>query len=82
MSELALQVEGILGSRPNATLVERLFERSEGNAFYTEELLAAGDETGLPVSLRDVLLVRIERLSDPAQRVLALVATAGRVLCR
>ena len=80
VSELALQVEGILDTRPDAALVERLFERSEGNAFYTEELLAAGEETELPASLRDVLLVRIERLSDPAQRLLALVATAGRAV--
>jgi predicted ATPase len=73
--ELALQVEGILGERPRADLVARLFERSEGNAFYTEELLAAGGDAELPVSLRDLLLVRIERLSEPARQLLALVAT-------
>jgi DNA-binding CsgD family transcriptional regulator/tetratricopeptide (TPR) repeat protein len=76
--ELAEQVEGILGERPRADLVARLFERSEGNAFYTEELLAAGGDGELPVSLRDLLLVRIERLSEPARQLLALVATAGR----
>ncbi|MGZ4180186.1 MAG: helix-turn-helix transcriptional regulator [Solirubrobacteraceae bacterium] len=78
--ELALQVEGILGERPRADLVARLFERSEGNAFYTEELLAAGGDAELPVSLRDLLLVRIERLSESARQLLALVATAGRAV--
>ncbi len=63
--ELALQVEGITGERPSRELIERLFERSEGNAFYTEELLAAGEGTPLPNSLRDLLLLRIERLPDP-----------------
>ena len=79
-TELAEQVEGILGERPRADLVARLFERSEGNAFYTEELLAAGGDAELPVSLRDLLLVRIERLSEPARQLLALVATAGRAV--
>jgi DNA-binding CsgD family transcriptional regulator len=79
-AELARQVEGILGELPDSELVQLLFERSEGNAFYTEELLAAGAQTQLPASLRDVLLVRIERLSDAARRLLALVATAGRAV--
>jgi DNA-binding CsgD family transcriptional regulator len=78
--EVALQVEEILGEKPSPELVATLFERSEGNAFYTEELLAAGDGTELPASLRDALLVRIERLSEPARRLLALAATAGRAV--
>ena len=43
-------------------MVELLYERSEGNAFLTEEIVAAmqageGPEE-LPVTLRDVLLAR------------------------
>jgi class 3 adenylate cyclase/tetratricopeptide (TPR) repeat protein len=79
-AEVALQVEGILGARPSPELVGRLFERTEGNAFYTEELLAAGDGGELPSSLRDLLLLRIERLSPPARRLLDLAATAERVV--
>jgi DNA-binding NarL/FixJ family response regulator len=78
--ELTEQVESILGERPRADLVARLFERSEGNAFYTEELLAAAGDAELPVSLRDLLLVRVQRLSEPARQLLALVATAGRAV--
>jgi len=78
--ELALQLEGITGTRPSHALVERLFERSEGNAFYTEELLAAGEGTPLPASLRDLLLLRVERLPDPARRLLEVAATAGRAV--
>ena len=62
MLPVAQEVEAILGQWPSADLVEHLFARTEGNAFYTEELLAAGARTELPPSLRDVLLVRIERL--------------------
>lgn len=78
--EVALQAEEILGERPSPDLVSKLFERAEGNAFYTEELLAAGDGDDLPASLRDALLVRIERLSEPTRRLLALAATAGRAV--
>ncbi|MGZ4230017.1 MAG: helix-turn-helix transcriptional regulator [Solirubrobacteraceae bacterium] len=78
--ELGLQVESILGERPPSDLVARLFERSEGNAFYTEELLAADDEGELPQSLRDLLLARFERLSKPTRQLLALIATAGRAV--
>jgi DNA-binding NarL/FixJ family response regulator len=78
--ELALQVEGITGARPSRELVERLFERSEGNAFYTEELLAAGQGTPLPASLQDLLLLRVERLVAPARRLLEVAATVGRAV--
>jgi class 3 adenylate cyclase/tetratricopeptide (TPR) repeat protein len=78
--ELAMQVEGILGQRPPPELVKQLFARAEGNAFYTEELLAAGELSELPATLRDLLLVRIERLSDPGRRLLAVAATAGRTV--
>jgi DNA-binding CsgD family transcriptional regulator/tetratricopeptide (TPR) repeat protein len=78
--ELGLQVESILGERPPSDLVARLFERSEGNAFYTEELLVADDEGELPQSLRDLLLARFERLSKSTRQLLALIATAGRAV--
>lgn len=79
-TELAQQVEAILGEPPSAELVEHLFERTEGNAFYTEELLAGGARAELPPSLRDVLLLRIEQLSSPARRLLAVAAAAGHAV--
>ena len=78
--ELALQVEDILGERPPRALVAQLFERTEGNAFYTEELLAAGEDGALPASLRDALLLRTESLSAAARRLLAVAATAERAV--
>ena len=64
---------------PEAT-VRGIVERAEGNAFYAEELLAAtGTEAGgVPSGLADVLLIRIEQLSDTAQQVLRTAAVAGR----
>jgi ATP/maltotriose-dependent transcriptional regulator MalT len=74
--ELTEQLAEILGSTPDAGLVQRVLVRSEGNALFTEEILAAGlDGRGaLPQTLRDALMVRIERLSQPAQELLRLLA--------
>jgi len=79
-SELRAQVAAIRGERPPARLVDRLLERSEGNAFYTEELLAWSTTSPdtLPASLRDTLLGRVEAQPAPVQEVLRIVAAAGR----
>ena len=63
--ELAEQLEGIVGDRPAPELVQRVYSRSEGNALYAEEILAAGlDGRGsLPPTLRDALMLRVERMS-------------------
>jgi DNA-binding CsgD family transcriptional regulator len=80
-AELAEALGDILGEAPSADLVERVYARSEGNPLYTEELLAAGlDGRGsTPQSLRDAFLLRIERLSPEAQRVVRPIAV-GRAL--
>ena len=74
--ELAEQLEGILAGRPDAELVERIYARSEGNALYAEEILAAGlDGRGaLPPTLRDALMLRVDRLSPKAQELLRWLA--------
>src|SRR4051794_18307855 len=75
------QLEAILGSPPSARLVDLVHERSEGNAFLVEEILGAvqsgSDPDHLPLSLRDVLLARVERLTPPTQRLLRIAAAAG-----
>ena len=74
--ELGEQLEGILAATPDPGLVERLYVRSEGNALFTEEILAAGlDGRGaLPPTLRDALMLRVERLSGSAQELLRWLA--------
>ncbi|HMJ96827.1 MAG TPA: AAA family ATPase [Thermoleophilaceae bacterium] len=76
--EVHEQLSGILGEEPRPQLVDSLLDRSEGNPFFAEELLAAADEGVMPDSLRDPLLVRVERLSDSARRTLELAAAVGR----
>jgi DNA-binding CsgD family transcriptional regulator len=60
-------------------LVELVWMRSAGNAFIAEETLRAavdGDPTGLPTTLRELVLSRIGRLSAPALRTVRAVALA------
>jgi DNA-binding NarL/FixJ family response regulator len=79
-AELAAQVTGILGEAADAQLVARVYERSQGNPFFAEELLAASAEADgpLPASLRDVLSLRIEALPGDARGVLRVAAAAGQ----
>ena len=74
--ELGEQLEGILADRPDSDLVQRVYSRSEGNALYAEEILAAGlDGRGaLPPTLRDALMLRVERLSARAQELIRWLA--------
>ena len=66
------------GSLPEST-VDDVVARAEGNAFYAEELLAAGlHGEALPLGLTDVLLARVEQRSPAAQQVLRVAAVAGR----
>ncbi len=79
--EVAAQLAGIYQEPAPADLAERLYARSKGNPLYTEELLAAledGYSWLLPETLRDVLLARIERLSDAAQAIVGIAAVLDR----
>ncbi|MFD3615916.1 AAA family ATPase [Streptomyces sp. NPDC058676] len=79
-AEVGRQIAGILAHEPEPAQVDDIFERSDGNAFFVEELAVAAHEgcrTGLTDSLRDLLLVRVESLPDSAQRVARIVAEGG-----
>ncbi|MFB7980944.1 helix-turn-helix transcriptional regulator [Streptomyces vinaceus] len=79
-AEVRRQLAGILASEPDEDFVDSVFERSDGNAFFVEELAAcqrSGCRAGLTESLRDLLLVRVEVLPEAAQRVVRIVAEGG-----
>ncbi len=68
------------GALPSAT-VQKIAKRSEGNAFFCEELTAAyGDGAGVPAGLADLLLARIERLSGDARKVVRAAAVASQIV--
>jgi DNA-binding CsgD family transcriptional regulator len=83
-SALAEHLTATAPGRIDATELNDIVSRAEGNAYYAEELLAASVGSGpgrrdiLPAGLAALLLSRVEQLSDPTQRVLRAAAVAGR----
>lgn len=65
----------VTGHEPTREQVDRLVRRSDGNALFIEELLAAGPGP-LPPSLSDALMVRVERLPQSAQEVVRTLSVA------
>ncbi|MGH3311854.1 MAG: helix-turn-helix transcriptional regulator [Streptomyces sp.] len=77
-AEVHAQIAGIQGvSEPEPELAQTIFERSDGNPFFVEELTVNCATCGISDSLRDLLLVRVEALPEPAQQVLRIAAEGG-----
>jgi DNA-binding CsgD family transcriptional regulator/tetratricopeptide (TPR) repeat protein len=83
--EQAAQLASILGHPASPEVLDTIHGRSDGNAFFAEELLGAtvgpspvGNRHRLPASLAGLLLARIATLSEPAQRILGVASVAGR----
>jgi DNA-binding NarL/FixJ family response regulator len=83
-SALAEHLTATAPGRIDATELNDIVARAEGNAYYAEELLAAsvssdrGEHSLLPAGLAALLLSRVEQLSDTTQQVLRAAAVAGR----
>lgn len=79
-AEVRHQLAAIHGEAPSEQILDRVFARSEGNAFFVEELARSifeGSPAGISDSLRDLLLVRVEALPEEVQRVVRIAAESG-----
>lgn len=76
--ELVDLLAGVLDRSPSAELSAEIFERSGGNAFLAEELIAA-EERGVlvPDTVRSVVLARVAGVSAAARGLLRLASVAG-----
>ncbi|GAA2692544.1 helix-turn-helix transcriptional regulator [Actinoplanes palleronii] len=62
-------------------VVTRVHDRSGGNAFLAQEILAAEHRNPggpMPDHLRDLLMMRVDGLSEEGQQIVGVVAAAGR----
>jgi predicted ATPase len=81
---LRLLLHAILGFEPSHDVIERVLELSDGNAFFVEELLAAGALTAgdgvvtVPRTIEALVLARFATLDRDAKEVMGVAATAGR----
>lgn len=77
--ELREFTTALSGSPLTESTLRRVIDRSEGNAYFAEELLEAGAEADeLPWSLADVLRARLELLDPTVQRLARIASAAGR----
>ena len=76
----AHQISDILGVPPHRRLLDDVYARAEGNPFFAEELLALAQhgDAGLPDTVRDLLVARLEALSPATQQVLRTASVIGR----
>ncbi|MFN2562245.1 MAG: AAA family ATPase [Jatrophihabitans sp.] len=62
--------------------IDSIVTRADGNAFFAEELINAAEQCAdarqLPWHLADLLLVRLDRLSDDARQLVRVTAVGGR----
>ncbi|NLE71473.1 MAG: AAA family ATPase [Actinomycetales bacterium] len=77
LREFAAAVRGAPLPDPDFTQV---LQRSEGNAYFAEELLQAGDGSALPWSLAEVLRSRVERLDPDVQELARVASVGGRIV--
>jgi DNA-binding CsgD family transcriptional regulator len=86
IDEMGDYLTALRGSPVTDRTVRSILARSEGNAYFAQELLhacSAGQlddiDTGLlPAALADVLLSRLEQLTAAAQHVVRVASVAGR----
>ncbi|GIF68508.1 helix-turn-helix transcriptional regulator [Asanoa ishikariensis] len=80
--EVANQLVGLLGGLPEPAVLDEIFHRSDGNAFFVEELARLHrEQAGLGLDdLRDVLLARLDALPEPSQRIAQVTSQSGAVI--
>lgn len=78
-AELAQFGAAVTGEAVPEPVLRRVMRRSEGNAYFAQELLEYGtDAAVLPGSLADVLHARLERLDPAVQTLAGIASVAGR----
>jgi DNA-binding NarL/FixJ family response regulator/tetratricopeptide (TPR) repeat protein len=80
-ADVGRQVATILGTRADEAQVDRIHARSGGNPFFVEELVGVERRGGtgpLPRTLSETLAGQIATLPVESQRLLGVVAVAGR----
>jgi DNA-binding CsgD family transcriptional regulator/tetratricopeptide (TPR) repeat protein len=77
-TETAEQIELLTGSAPTSEFVDETYSRTEGNAFFTEQLVSAG--IGLPSGLVSLLLARTAQVTGTGRELLDTLAVAAEPL--
>ncbi|MEU7524897.1 AAA family ATPase [Saccharothrix sp. NPDC042600] len=76
--ELRAFVAALTGADVSPERADRYFALSEGNPYFTEQLVAAGPDPRVPDSIGDLMLARLAQLGPDAATVVRVAAVAGR----
>lgn len=76
--ELREFTTAVAGDRLPDDAFESVLTRSEGNAYFAEELVETGLDDELPWSLADVLRARLEGLDPAVQHLVRVASVSGR----
>jgi predicted ATPase len=77
--EVAVQLEGILGTVPHPAVVDRIYQRGEGVPLFTEALADVETHTrqALPAPLNELLLKAVRALPPDSRHVINAAALGG-----
>jgi ATP/maltotriose-dependent transcriptional regulator MalT len=77
--EVAELVQDFLKREPEPRLVDKVYERSQGNPLFVEALLGCDGKlvSELPESLRDLLLANMQKLPEDTQDLLRVASGSG-----
>lgn len=77
--ETTRQMKEITGTRLQDSIAAEIYQRSEGNPFFVEELIQASDAENrdLPPSLRDLFMQRITAVPDDAIEIVKAASVDG-----
>ncbi|MEV4759987.1 AAA family ATPase [Micromonospora sp. NPDC049559] len=80
--EVTKLLTGILRASPDPAILNEIFARSDGNAFFVEELARLYHEhTGAGLDdLHDVLLARVDSLPEAGQRIARVASQSGPLI--
>jgi DNA-binding NarL/FixJ family response regulator len=76
-TELVGLIQAVLGERPPDEVTDWVFERSGGNPFLAQEVLASDDGGAVSPTVRELLLSRTAGLSATARELFNVAAVAG-----
>ncbi len=78
-AQVAVQLEGILGRPPGPALISEVYQRGGGVPLLTEALVNSDGtlSSGLPSSLRDLLLATVKVLPERTQQALRIAAVGS-----
>jgi DNA-binding CsgD family transcriptional regulator/tetratricopeptide (TPR) repeat protein len=77
LDETSQHMGAMLGGPVPTAYVGEVFDRAEGNAFFTEQLVLAGRGSGLPEGMANLLIARADKVDADSRTVLEALAVAA-----